>query len=254
VNPPEEQKLKIEAQANIDRLKTNAYPGRGIVLGQNRQGSLVQIYWIMGRSENSRNRVFKIAGDDVATQAADPSKLQDPRLVIYYPVRVRGLVHIVSNGDQTDTIRQFLDQGSGLSSGLNFQTALETRNYEPDPPNFTPRISGVMDLAEKSCAYRLSIVKANRQIEGLSQRNFFYYQQALRGFGHCITTYQGDGNPLPTFAGEPVVVPIQDTIEAALAYWWDILNPENRISLLVKFIDPVSARSEIRIQNKYQQV
>ena len=138
-----------------------------------------------------------------------------------------------------------------LPSGLAFQAALETRCYEPDPPNFTPRISGLMDLADANCAYRLSILKANRQLEGISQRNFFMYEQALPGFGHCITTYQGDGNPLPTFAGEPSIVPLQDDIDAALDFWWGLLNPENRISLLVKFIDARNGKTELRSINKY---
>lgn len=216
---------------------------------------MVQVYWIMGRSENSRNRIFKIDGNDVATQAADPSKLQDPSLVIYYPVRVSGSAHIVTNGDQTDTIRQFVERGAAqnIPSGLSFQAALETRCYEPDPPNFTPRISGLIDFHDKIAAYRLSILKANRQIDGLSLRNFFVYEQAIAAYGHCITTYQGDGNPLPTFAGEPFVVPLQNKIEDALDFWWNLLNPENRISLMVKFIDPLTGKAELRIINKYQQ-
>jgi IMP cyclohydrolase len=256
MNQEQAQKLSRDAQATVDQLKANPYPGRGIVLGKNAQGQFVQVYWIMGRSANSRNRIFRVEGHDVATEAADPSKLEDPSLIIYYPVRVRGSRHIVTNGNQTDTIMDTTEEfcGShsvGISSAVGFQMACATRCYEPDPPNFTPRISGMMDLSDKANAYMLSILKSNRQIDGLNQRNFFYYEQAIPGFGHCITTYQGDGNPLPTFAGEPQLVPLQDSADAALDFWWNLLNEENRISLLVKFIDPDSGASQLRIRNKY---
>ena len=251
MNPEQSEKLATEAAANAALLAKNSYPGRGIVLGQNQAGEWVQVYWIMGRSDNSRNRIFVQDGADVKTQAADPAKLQDPSLIIYYPVRVRGAVHIVSNGDQTDTIMQQIE-GKSLPSALAFQAALETRRYEPDPPNFTPRISGIMDLADASWAYRLSILKANRQVDGASQRNYFSYEVAFPGFGHCITTYQGDGQPLPTFAGEPQIMPLQENIESCAAYWWAKLNPENRISLLVKFIDPKNGQAKLKLINKFQ--
>ena len=253
MNPHQEEYLNTDAEAAIDGLQANPYPGRGIVLGQNRRGLLVQVYWIMGRSSNSRNRIFRQEGADVATSAADPSLLTDPSLIIYHPVRVRGRVHIVSNGDQSDTILHALQANSGatLPSAAAFQSALETRTYEPDPPNLTPRISGLMDLDDAHCAYRLAILKSNRQIEGLSQRVFFNYEQAFSGFGHCITTYQGDGNPLPTFAGEPFVVPLQDDINLALDFWWNLLNPDNRISLLVKFINPSNGKADLKLINKY---
>ncbi len=252
--------LSVLAQATVDGLKGNAYPGRGIILGQNRAGQLVQVYWIMGRSPNSRNRVFRAEGQDVATQAADPSKLQDPSLIIYFPIRVRGSCHIVSNGDQTDTIMEQVEGFGALpgtsgqavvSTSVAFQLACASRCYEPDQPNCTPRISGLMDLADKNCAYQLSILKANQQFDGYSQRNYFMYEKTLPGFGHLITTYQGDGNPLPTFAGEPAVVPLHDSIDDCLDHWWRLLNGENRISLLVKFIDPVSGKVELKLVNKY---
>lgn len=256
MNQEQATALAKAAQATVAQLKTNPYPGRGIILGQNAQGQLVQVYWIMGRSANSRNRIFRVEGQDVATQAADPSKLEDPSLIIYHPVRVRGSRHIVTNGDQSDTIMNTTEEfcGShsvGISSAVGFQMACCTRCYEPDPPNFTPRISGMMDLSDKTCVYMLSILKANRQIDGVNQRNFFYYEHFLRGYGHCITTYQGDGNPLPTFDGEPGLVPLQDGIDATLDFWWNLLNEENRISLLVKFIDPDSGANQLRIKNKY---
>jgi IMP cyclohydrolase len=257
MSPEQLNHLQTDAAATVAALRSNPYPGRGIVLGQNAAGQLVQVYWIMGRSANSRNRVFHQEGDDVATRAADPSKLEDPSLIIYHPVRVRGRCHIVSNGDQTDTIMKSIEamaasHGSSASSMVAFQTACATRCYEPDPPNFTPRISGLMDLGDAGCAYQLSILKANRQVDGLSQRNFFLYEKTLPGFGHCITTYRGDGTPLPTFAGEPQPVPLQDDIDAALDFWWGLLNEDNRISLLVKFIDPKTGDSRLRIVNKYQ--
>ena len=251
MNPEQSEKLAAEAAANAALLANNSYPGRGIILGQSPSGDWVQVYWIMGRSENSRNRIFVQEGDDVKTKAADPAKLKDPSLIIYYPVRVRGAAHIVSNGDQTDTIMKQVE-AKILPSGLAFQGALETRCYEPDPPNLTPRISGIMDLADPAWAYRLSILKANCQVDGVSQRNFFVYERAFAGFGHCITTYQGDGQPLPTFAGEPQIVPLQDSIESCAAYWWERLNPENRISLLVKFIDPKNGQAKLKLINKFQ--
>jgi IMP cyclohydrolase len=259
MNPEQLLSLRAEAQSNLEALRANPYPGRGIVLGQNPRGQLVQVYWIMGRSPNSRNRIFRQEGLDVATQAADPSKLQDPSLIIYYPVRVRGACHMVSNGDQTDTIMKSIESmaashGGQASSSVAFQVACASRCYEPDEPNCTPRISGLMDLKDQACAYQLSILKANRQISGMNQRNYYLYEKTLSGFGHCITTYQGDGNPLPTFAGEPKVVPLQDDIDQALAQWWDLLNPDNRISLLVKFIDPASGASQMRLINKYSAV
>lgn len=234
------------AQQNFAQLAANAYPGRGIVLGLTPDGkSLVQVYWIMGRSENSRNRVFIQEGDFVRTAAHDPAKLEDPSLIIYYPVRVDGKRHIVSNGDQTDTV------WIGLQNGGTFEGALQTRQYEHDAPNFTPRITGLMDLTEGAPAYQLSILKSFHNSESACLRQFFRYDRAQAGLGHGITTYQGDGSPLPSFAGEPVLLPIAQTADENLANYWGALDAANRVSLLVKTIDIATGASEIRIVNRH---
>ncbi|WP_135557387.1 IMP cyclohydrolase [Paenibacillus cymbidii] len=235
-----------QAQSSLERLASNAYPGRGIVIGLTPDGTrLVQVYWIMGRSENSRNRIF-VREDNgfVRTEAADPAKLSDPSLIIYYPVRHTGRSHIVTNGDQTDTIHE------ALTAGGTFEDALTTRTYEPDAPNYTPRISGLVELGNEHCAYKLSILKSLHNDPVQTQRHFFHYEHGIPGFGHLIHTYQGDGSPLPSFAGEPVLVPLHDTIEANVETYWSRLNEENRISLLVKTIDRQSGAADIRIVNK----
>ncbi|AGA59149.1 IMP cyclohydrolase-like protein [Thermobacillus composti KWC4] len=238
--------LKAEAEANAEALKSNRYPGRGIIIGMTPDGTrLVQVYWIMGRSENSRNRIFVLEEDgSVRTEARDPAKLTDPSLIIYYPVRQSGGAHIVTNGDQTDTI------ADAIASGGTFEDALRTRTFEPDAPNFTPRISGIVQPGDKSAAYKLAILKSNRGNEALAQRHFFTYEQPLAGFGHLIHTYQGDGNPLPSFEGEPKLVPLFDDAEQTLEYYWKRLDEENRISLLVKTIPVGGGEAAITIRNK----
>lgn len=234
------------AQENFSKLKSNAYPGRGIVLGLSPKGDrLIQVYWIMGRSENSRNRVFIQEGNAVRTAAHDPAKLEDPSLIIYYPVRVDGKRHVVSNGDQTDTV------WNGLICGGTFESSLQTRKYEHDAPNFTPRITGLMDLTEGAPAYQLSILKSLNNTEDACLRQFFRYDRAQAGLGHGITTYQGDGNPLPSFAGEPVVLPIAQTLEENLELYWNALDQDNRVSLLVKSIDLSTGKDEILIVNRH---
>lgn len=234
------------AQENFSKLKSNAYPGRGIVLGLSPKGDrLIQVYWIMGRSENSRNRVFIQEGNAVRTAAHDPAKLEDPSLIIYYPVRVDGKRHVVSNGDQTDTV------WNGLICGGTFESSLQTRKYEHDAPNFTPRITGLMDLTEGAPAYQLSILKSLNNTEDACLRQFFRYDRAQVGLGHGITTYQGDGNPLPSFAGEPVVLPIAQTLEENLELYWNALDQDNRVSLLVKSIDLSTGKDEILIVNRH---
>lgn len=234
------------AQANFQSLQANPYPGRGIVLGLSPDGhKLFQVYWIMGRSENSRNRIFIQEGEFVRTAAHDPAKLVDPSLIIYFPVRVDGKNHIVSNGDQTDTV------WIGLQNGGTFEGALQTRQYEHDAPNFTPRITGLMDLSEGAPAYQLSILKSLCNTEDACLRQFFRYDKAQSGFGHGITTYQGDGNPLPSFAGEPILLPIQNTLEENLNLYWDALDQDNRVSLLVKSIDIKTQKTEIKIINRH---
>lgn len=238
--------LKAEAEANAELLTGNRYPGRGIIIGMTPDGTrLVQVYWIMGRSENSRNRIFVQEPDgSVRTEARDPAKLTDPSLIIYYPVRVAGGAHIVTNGDQTDTIAE------AVTKGGTFEDALRTRTFEPDAPNFTPRISGIVQPGDKSAAYKLAILKSNRGNEALTQRHFFTYEQPLAGFGHLIHTYQGDGNPLPSFEGEPKLVPLFDDAEQTLEYYWKRLDEENRISLLVKTIPIDGGEAVITIRNK----
>nr|WP_275984103.1 IMP cyclohydrolase [Paenibacillus hamazuiensis] len=227
-------------------MKQNPYPGRGIVIGRTPDGTrLVQVYWIMGRSENSRNRVF-IQEDNgfLRTEAKDPAKLTDPSLIIYYPIRYTGSAHIVTNGDQTDTIYE------ALQAGRSFEQALTTRTYEPDAPNYTPRISGLVDLADATCAYKLSILKTNNNDPAQTMRHFFHYEHAVPGFGHLITTYSGDGNPLPSFQGEPQLVPVYDDIDQTLRAYWGRLNEENKIALLVKTIRIEGGQTEMKIINK----
>jgi IMP cyclohydrolase len=234
------------AEQNMESLKQNAYPGRGIVIGQAPDGqSLVQVYWIMGRSENSRNRIFIMEDNGfVRTEAKDPAKLIDPSLIIYYPVKALNGSHIVTNGDQTDTIYDTLSEGG------TFEQALTTRTYEPDGPNFTPRISGLIELNNKDCAYKLSILKSNSGSEAQTQRHFFHYEQGLPGFGHLIHTYEGDGNPLPSFKGEPVIVPLYNDIDQTASAYWERLNADNKLSLLVKSIRLDNGQTDMRIINK----
>jgi hypothetical protein len=238
--------LKAEAEANAEALKNNRYPGRGIIIGMTPDGTkLVQVYWIMGRSENSRNRIFVLEADgSVRTEARDPAKLTDPSLIIYHPVRVAGGAHIVTNGDQTDTI------ADAIASGGTFEHALRTRTFEPDAPNFTPRISGIVEPGNPKAAYKLAILKSNRGIGTLAQRHFFTYEQPIAGYGHLIHTYQGDGNPLPSFEGEPKLVPLFDDPNRTLDYYWERLDEENRISLLVKTIPAGGGEAAITIRNK----
>ncbi|MEF3302466.1 IMP cyclohydrolase [Paenibacillus sp. GYB003] len=234
------------AEQNSARLQSNPYPGRGIVIGLTPDGTrYAQVYWIMGRSENSRNRVFiEEANGFVRTEARDPAKLTDPSLIIYYPVRHIGSAHIVTNGDQTDTIYE------ALQNGGSFEQALTTRTWEPDAPNYTPRISGLVDLSDQACAYKLSILKTNQNDASQTMRHYFHYEQGITGFGHCVTTYAGDGNPLPSFQGEPLLLPLFDDIAQTASYYWERLNADNRISLLVKTIDKASGETDMHVINK----
>lgn len=237
--------LRHTAQKNVENLKKNAYPGRGIVLGVTQDGQrLVQVYWIMGRSENSRNRVFVEENGFVRTKAFDESKLTDPSLIIYYPLKAFGQYHILSNGDQTETVYD------SLQTGGTFEEALATRTFEPDAPNFTPRITGLMALDGKNI-YTLSILKTEEGNPETCVRNFFHYEKPLKGLGHCIHTYSGDGEVLPSFSGEPYLMPIPDSIDEALELYWDLLNEENRVSLLVKTIEMKTGAVEIKIKNRH---
>ena len=222
-------------------LRSNTYPGRGIVLGRSQDGTKAVIaYFIMGRSENSRNRVFVEQDGGIRTEAFDPAKLADPSLIIYAPVRVLGAKTIVTNGDQTDTIYNF------IKDGKTFEEALRTRTFEPDAPNFTPRISGVVE----GCNYKLSILKSNNGDPESNQRYFFEYENPKAGQGHFIHTYRCDGNPIPSYEGEPTPVIIEGDIDAFTAQVWDNLNADNKVSLFTRFIDLESGETQTRIINK----
>ena len=222
-------------------LAQNSYPGRGILLGRSADGEKAVIaYFIMGRSENSRNRIFVEDGQGLRTQAFDPAKLTDPSLVIYSPVRVLGRTTIVTNGDQTDTIYEF------LNGGKTFEDALRTRTFEPDPPNYTPRISGMVHGFQ----YRLSILKSRNGNPDAAQRFFFEYSDPLPGTGHLIHTYRCDGNPIPSFEGEPKEVAVEGTIDELTERLWDSLNADNKVSLFTRVIDVKTGVAETRIVNK----
>ena len=226
-------------------LKNNAYPGRGIVIGKSEDGTkAVAAYFIMGRSENSRNRVFVEDGEGIRTQAFDPAKLTAPSLIIYAPVRVLGNKTIVTNGDQTDTIYD------GMDHQLTFEQSLRTREFEPDAPNYTPRISGIMHIENGSYNYAMSILKSNQGDPDSCQRFTFAYENPKAGEGHFIHTYQCDGNPLPSFAGEPKPVLIPNDIEAFTELLWSSLNEDNKVSLFVRFIDIATGKYETKIVNK----
>ena len=226
-------------------LQGNTYPGRGIVLGRSADGKHAVIgYFIMGRSENSRNRVFVKEPDGIRTEAFDPSKMVDPSLIIYHPVRVCGDQTIVTNGDQTDTIRD------GLVAGRSYIEALRTRCYEPDGPNYTPRISGVV---EKNGAYCLSILKSADGDPSCNHRFFFEYDAPIAGQGHFIHTYDHDGDPIPSFTGEPKAVALDYAcINCFTKLLWDNLNADNKVSLYTAFIDLETGEMETRILNKNQ--
>ena len=226
-------------------LKQNAYPGRGIVIGQSANGKYaVTAYFIMGRSENSRNRVFVEDGDGIRTQAFDPSKLSDPSLIIYAPVSVLGNKTIVTNGDQTDTIYELMDKQ------MTFEQALRTREFEPDAPNYTPRISGIMHVDQGNYSYAMSILKSNNGNGASCNRYTFAYQQPVAGEGHFIHTYQCDGDPLPSFEGEPKLVAILDDMKAFTDMLWNSLNEDNKVSLFVRYIDIATGEAESVIVNK----
>ncbi|MDD6278932.1 MAG: IMP cyclohydrolase [Ruminococcus sp.] len=228
-----------------EELKGNAYPGRGIVIGRSEDGKYaVTAYFIMGRSENSRNRVFVEDGDGIRTQAFDPSKLSDPHLIIYAPVRVLGNKLIVTNGDQTDTIYELMDKQ------FTFEQALRTREFEDDAPNYTPRISGILRFEENSFNYAMSILKSANGNPDSCQRYTFCYNNPINGEGHFIHTYMGDGNPLPSFEGEPKLVGISGGIDEFTDMLWTSLNDDNKVSLFVRYVNLEDGSVETRIVNK----
>ena len=230
-----------------NELKGNSYPGRGIVIGKSPNGAYaVTAYFIMGRSGNSRNRVFIEDGKGIRTQAFDPSKLSDPSLIIYAPVTVLGNKTIVTNGDQTDTIYELMDKQQ------TFEQALRTREFEPDAPNYTPRISGIMHVENGTYNYAMSILKSNNGNPDACNRYTFAYENPVSGEGHFIHTYMQDGDPLPSFEGEPKLIGLDDDIDAFTNRVWESLNEDNKVSLFVRYIDIKTGEYETRIVNKNQ--
>ena len=226
-------------------LKNNSYPGRGIIIGRSADGTkAVTAYFIMGRSENSRNRVFVTEGEGIRTEAFDPSKLTDPSLIIYAPVRVLGNKTIVTNGDQTDTIYE------GLDRQLTFEQSLRSREFEPDGPNYTPRISGVMHIENGKYSYAMSILKSNNGNPDACLRYTYAYENAIPGEGRFIHTYKCDGNPLPSFEGEPKLVDIPNDMHEFAELLWNNLNEDNKVSLFVRYIDIETGKYETTIINK----
>ncbi len=237
--------LLKQAETNIYNIRNNEYPGRGIVIGMSPDGkNLIQIYWIMGRSPNSRNRIFEMDHHFVRTKAFDDTLMTDPSLIIYHPIKSYKNQHIVGNGDQTDTIYEYITKGD------SFENALKTREYEPDYPNNTPRISGIININRDAANYSLSILKALNDESLICQRNFYHYSNFLKGFGHCIHTYKENGNPLPSFDGEPFIVKLYDDINENAEHYWNQLDINNKISILVKYIDISSKDTKITIINK----
>lgn len=236
------QMLSIEKE-----LQGNSYPGRGIIIGKSADGTkAVTAYFIMGRSENSRNRIFVEEGEGIRTQAFDPSKLTDPSLIIYAPVRVLGNKTIVTNGDQTDTIYE------GMDKQLTFEQALRSREFEPDGPNYTPRISGIMHIEDGKYNFAMSILKSNNGDPSSCNRYTYAYENPAAGQGRFIHTYMCDGNPLPSFEGEPKLIEVPDDIETFTDLLWNSLNADNKVSLFVRYIDIATGTYETKIVNKNQ--
>ena len=224
-----------------EELRNNSYPGRGIILGRSADNSKAVIaYFIMGRSVNSRNRIFSVTEDGIRTEAFDPSKMEDPSLIIYRPVRVFDGKTIVTNGDQTDTIRDHLELGESFEQGLR------TRAFEPDGPNWTPRISGLLSA---DGSYKMSILKS-ADVEGSACARYTYEYPGVNGVGHFLHTYVQDGNPIPTFQGEPERVAITGTLDAFAEMIWNNLNEANKISLYVRFTDLATGAYQEKLYNK----
>lgn len=235
----------MEMKSLAKELSSSSYPGRGIVIGRTPDGKKAVIaYFIMGRSENSRNRIFVEDGEGIRTQAFDPSKLEDPSLIIYAPVRVMGNKTIVTNGDQTDTIYDLMDKQ------YTFEQALRTREFEPDAPNYTPRISGILHLDNGNYNYAMSILKSNNGNPDSCSRYTFAYSNPTAGEAHFIHTYMGDGNPLPSFEGEPALVDVPDDMNEFADLVWNNLDEDNKVSLFVRYINIADGTYESKIINK----
>lgn len=229
-----------------EKLINNVYPGRGIIVGKSTDSKYAVVaYFIMGRSVNSRNRIFVTDGDGIRTEAFDPSKLTDPSLIIYSPVRVLNDITIATNGDQTDTIYD------GIKNGKTFEQSLRTRKFEPDEPNYTPRISSVLNTTSaEEFGFKISILKSDDGYPGSVQRFTYDYENPKLGEGYFIHTYMGDGNPLPSFSGEPEKVFIDGSIDEFTDMIWESLNKDNKVSLFVRYIDLETKETETRIVNK----
>ena len=235
----------MQMKSLAEELSSTTYPGRGIVIGKTPDGKHAAIaYFIMGRSDNSRNRVFVEDGEGIRTQAHDPAKLEDPSLIIYAPVRVLGNKTIVTNGDQTDTIYDLMNKQ------FTFEQALRTREFEPDAPNYTPRVSGILHIEGGSYNYAMSILKSNNGNPDACNRYTFAYSNPVSGEGHFIHTYMGDGNPLPSFEGEPTLVDIPDDMDTFADLVWNSLDAENKVSLFVRYINIEDGTYSSKIINK----
>ena len=239
--------LRAEARTNFRRhLQENSYPGRGLLIGLSEDGeSWLQLYWIMGRSPNSRNRVFVAAGGELRTAAADPVKLEDPSLIIYEAMLELPDLYLVSNGNQTRSMRD------ALASDGTFEGSLATHEREPDAPNYTPRISGMLDLRSRTPALALHSIRANAADSARSDHTAFWVAPPPPGLGRCLTTYQGDGNPLLPFEDAPLWLPLDGSPSDVLATYWDALNHDNRVSLALKVIPVPSGESAITIRNRF---
>ena len=231
------------AERNLTQhIAENVYPGRGIVLGRNEENSWIVIYWIMGRSSNSRNRIFTHVNGILRTEAADPSLLEDPSLIIYNVMRNVDQRIVVTNGSHTDTICD------GLAQGESFYTAQYSEKHEPDAPNYTTRISGMIEQAASSMSLS-RITKSDFSVEQ-SAHFYYHYNEILPGFGYCVTTYMGDGNPLPAFEGDPILVPLEGDAERIANFYWQKLNQDNRISLFVRELES-SGENRLKIINRF---
>jgi len=228
------------------RVASNPYPGRGLIIGKSASGEAwQQVYWIMGRSEHSRNRQFSLEGVTLRTEPVDPSKVDDPSLIIYEAMLELGKKFLVSNGDQTRTLYE------GLEAGKRMPGSLAIRDREPDAPNYTPRITGMLELDKDAPRVSLSILKANKIDPAYSDRHYFYPQEPANGLSYGLTTYEGDGNPLPSFSGDPLVMPLQATAEETLEAYWNALDADNKISVAVKEIALDGSSSRVVLKNKY---
>ena len=231
-----------------ERLAENRYPGRGLILGLDQSGRrLVQVYWIMGRSENSRNRVFEQEEGRVWTAPADPAKCKDPSLIIYNAAEELKDLYVVTNGDQTDTIVRAVSHGGG------FEEALSTREHEPDAPNFTPRISGIFDLRSGRPIGKISIIRRS-PLGARSDHIVWTFESWSPGLGLCVTTYRGDGDPIPPFAGDPYLLPLEGAPGDMAGNIWAALNEANRVALFVKTIELRSRAREVVIINRFDKI